>query len=106
MTRSEIKNWLSEWIADAVGMGAEDIEEDRTLGSYRLSSSQVASLAEEIEEFFEEPLEAGIVIKRAKVGRIIRELCILMDTDEEAFEEEEPLRDLDLLQDIGLSNVA
>ena len=72
MTRSEIKNWLSEWIADAVGMGAEDIEEDRTLGSYRLSSSQVASLAEEIEEFFEEPLEAGIVIKRAKVGRIIR----------------------------------
>lgn len=106
MTRSEIKNWLSDWIADAVGISADDIDEDRTLGSYRLSTAQVATLAEDIEEFFEEPLESGIVVKRAKVGRIIRELCILMDTDEEAFDSEEPLRDLDLLQDIGLSNVA
>ena len=106
MTRNEIKNWLSDWLADAIGISADEIDEERTLGSYRLSSSQVATLADDIEEFFEEALETGIVIKRAKVERIIRELCILMDTDEETFDEEEPLRDPELLQDIGLRNVA
>ena len=106
MTRSEIKTWLSDWLADELSIGVDEIDEERTLGSYRLSVSQIEQLASDIEEFFEEPLEPGIVVKRASVGRIIRELCVLMDTDEEEFQEAEPVRDLDLLQDIGMGGVA
>lgn len=106
MTRDEIKSWLSDWIADAIGIGADEVEEDRTLGSYRLNALQLEHLSDDIEDFFEEPLESGIVVKRAKVGRVIRELCILMDTDEEVFGESEPVRDPELLHDIGLSGVA
>lgn len=106
MTRSEIKSWLADWLAEELSIGADDIDEERTLGSYRLSAAQLERLAGDIEEFFEEPLESGIVVRRASVGRLIRELCLLMDTDEEEFSEGEPVRDPELLQDIGISGVA
>jgi len=106
MTRSEIKTWIADWLADQLSIGADEVDEERTLGSYRLGASQLEQLASDIEEFFEEPLESGIVVKRASVGRIIRELCVLMDTDEEEFSDGEQSLDPELLQDIGISGVA
>lgn len=106
MTRREIKSWIADWLADELSIGADEVDEERTLGSYRLSAGQLDQLASDIEEFFEEPLESGIIVRRASVGRIIRELCVLMDTDEEDFSGEEPVCDPELLQDIGISGVA
>lgn len=106
MTRSEIKSWLTDWISDVLACSPDDLEEDRTLGSYGLSNVQLESLACEVEDFFEEPLESGTIVKRATLGRVISEICILMDTDDEEFGELEPVRDREILQDIGLVGIA
>lgn len=105
MTRTEIEGWLLDWLSDELGIGIDDFEKDRSIGSYGISSRQLENLAGDIEEFFEEPLESGIVVKRATIDRLTRELCILMDTDEEEFGGAEPVADQDVLQDLGLARM-
>ena len=106
MTRSEIEGWLLDWLSDELGFGVDDFEKDRSIGTYGINARQLEQLACDIEEFFEEPLESGIVVKRATIEKLTRELCILMDTDEEEFAGEEPVRDQELLQDLRLSGIA
>lgn len=106
MTRSEIEVWLVDWLSDELGMSDDELERDRTLGSYGVTTGQLVRLASDIEDFFEEPLEPGIVVKRATMDKLTRELCVLMDTDEEEFAPAEPMCDADTLVELGLSGVA
>ena len=106
MTRIEIEAWLCDWLAEELGLSTDVIENDRSLGSYGLAGEELERLGCDIEEFFEEPLESGIIQKRATVAKLTRDLCLLMDTDEEDLSYEEPVHDLQLLQDIGFGKVA
>ena len=62
MTREEIREWLAEWMADQLGMSPDDMEMDRTLGSYGLEADQLECLASDIEEYFDEQLEENAVV--------------------------------------------
>lgn len=106
MTRSEIESWLRDWMSEELDMAADVIEADRTLGSYGIGADALERLACDIEDFFEEPLESGLIQKRATLSRLTRDLCILMGTDEEDLSYEAPMTDLALLADIGLGKVA
>lgn len=106
MTRSEIESWLRDWMSEDLDMSTDIIEADRTLGSYGMDAESLERLACDIEDFFEEPLESGLIQKRATLSKLIRELCILMDTDEEDLSYEAPVTDLALLADIGFGKVA
>ncbi|MCH7593800.1 MAG: hypothetical protein IIB27_04755 [Chloroflexi bacterium] len=106
MTRIEIEAWLCDWLSEELGLSTDVIENDRSLGSYGLAADDLERLACDIEEFFAEPLESGIIQKRATVAKLTRDLCLLMDTDEEDLSYEEPVHDLQLLQDIGFGKVA
>jgi len=106
MTRTEIEGWLVDWLSDELGFSDAELERDRSLGSYGVTSGQLVRLASDIEEFFEEPLEPGILVKRSTIERLTRELCILMDTDEEEFGPAEPVCDAETLADLGISGVA
>ena len=104
MTRNEIEGWLADWVSDELGIDTDDLESDRSLGSYGISTNQLVRLAADIEEFFEEPLEPGIIVKRVTLNRLTRELCLLMDTDEESFDGEDGrISDPEEIQDLGLS---
>lgn len=105
MTRTEIEGWLVDWLSDEMGLSEGEIEKDRTLGSYGITTGQLVRLASEIEDFFEEPLEAGIIVKRSTLEKLIRELCILMDTDEEEFGAMEAADEATLVE-LGLQGVA
>lgn len=106
MTRNEIEGWLVDWLSDELGLSDDELERDRSLGSYGITTGQLVRLASDIEDFFEEPLEPGIIVKRSTIERLTRELCVLMDTDEEEFGPGEPVCDEETLQDLGLSGVA
>ena len=106
MTRIEIEAWLCDWLAEELGLSTDVIESDRTLGSYELGNEELERLACDIEDFFEEPLESGTIQKRATLNKLTRDLCLLMDTDEEDLSYEAPIHDLQLLADIGFGKVA
>lgn len=103
MTRTEIEGWLIDWLSDELGLSEGELERDRSLGSYGITTNQLVRLASDIEDFFEEPLEAGIIVKRSNIERLTRELCIMMDTDEEEFAPAEPVCDAETLHDLGLT---
>lgn len=106
MTRIEIEAWLCDWLAEELGLSTDVIESDRTLGSYGLGAEELERFGCDIEDFFEEPLESGVLQKRATLARLTRDLCVMMDTDEEDLSYQEPVHDMQLLADIGLGKVA
>lgn len=105
MTRTEIEGWLVDWFSDELGLSEGEIESDRTFGSYGVSTGQLVRLASDIEDFFEEPLEAGIIVKRSTLSKLTRELCVMMDTDEEEFAATEACDEATLVE-LGLQGVA
>jgi len=105
MNREEIREWLENWVADHLGMSPEDVEGDRTLASYGFEADDLEQLASEIEEYFEETLDAEVIRARSTVSGLTRYLCELTGADEEEPADEEPMRDVDmeeLARDIGL----
>jgi hypothetical protein len=50
MNRSEIREWLENWLADHLGISPEDVEGDRSLASYGLDSEDLERLTGEVEE--------------------------------------------------------
>ncbi|MDD9938254.1 MAG: phosphopantetheine-binding protein [Myxococcales bacterium] len=105
MTREEIREWLADWLADQLGISPDDIEMDRTLASYGLDVEQLEGLSSDIEEYFDETLEANAVRPRLTVSGLIRYLCELTGTDEEDDYESGALHGMEadnLLRDIGL----
>ncbi|MDH5671355.1 MAG: hypothetical protein OEZ06_04350 [Myxococcales bacterium] len=105
MTREEIKEWLQEWLADHLCISPHEIEDDRTFASYRLDADALEQLTCDIEEFFEEQVEAGAVRARSNITTLTRYLCELTGTDEEEDYESGALHGMEadnLLRDIGL----
>lgn len=106
MNRTEIREWLENWLAEELGISPEDVESDRSLASYRLDAEDLERLAGEIEEYFEETLEADVVRARSTVSSLTRYLCELTGADEEDLDaSEESAREVDmdeLARDIGL----
>src|SRR5262245_3475989 len=106
MNRSEIRAWLENWLADELGISPEDVEGDRSLGSYGLDAEDLERMCAEIEEYFEETLEADSVRARSTMASLTRYLCELTGADdEEPGESEEAQREVDmdeLARDIGL----
>jgi len=105
MTREEIREWLAEWLADELGISPDEVETDRSLASYGLEADQLEELSSDIEEYFEESLEAGAVRARMTVSGLTRYLCELTGTDEDDDYETGALQGMEadnLLRDIGL----
>lgn len=106
MNRTEIREWLENWLADELGISPEDVEGDRSLGSYGLEAEDLERLCSEVEEYFEESLEADTVRARSTIASLTRYLCELTGADdEEPGEAEEATREVDmdeLARDIGL----
>ncbi|HMI92226.1 MAG TPA: acyl carrier protein [Polyangiales bacterium] len=106
MNRTEIREWLENWLADELGISPEDVEGDRSLGSYGLEAEDLERLGSEIEEYFEESLEADTVRTRSTIASLTRYLCELTGADDEdPGESEEATREVDmdeLARDIGL----
>src|SRR5262245_832986 len=106
MNRSEIREWLENWLADHLGISPEDVEGDRSLASYGLDSEDLERLTGEVEEYFEETLEADAIRARSTISTLTRYLCELSGADdEEPGETEESSREVDmdeLARDIGL----
>ena len=50
MTKDEIREWLSDWLADHLGISPEDVETDRTLARYGLEAEELVSLQGDLEE--------------------------------------------------------
>lgn len=105
MTREEIQEWLTEWLADKLCIAPEDIEHDRTLASLGFEQEDLSDLEGEIEEYFEERLEAGALRLRSTISSVTRYLCELTGTDEEDDYTTGPNRDPemeDTLRDLGV----
>ena len=106
MNRTEIREWLDNWLADQLGISPDEVEGDRSLGSYGLEAEDLERLTSEIEEYFEETLEADTVRARSTVATLTRYLCELTGADDEDLSEsDDGMREVDmdeLARDIGL----
>jgi acyl carrier protein len=106
MNRTEIREWIENWIADQLGISPDDVEGDRSLGSYGLEADDLERFVGDIEEYFEETLEADSIRARSTVASLTRYLCELSGADDEdPGEAEEATREVDmdeLARDIGL----
>jgi acyl carrier protein len=106
MNRTEIREWIENWLADELGISPDDVEADRSLGSYGLEADDLERLTGDIEEYFEETLEAEVIRVRSTVSTLTRYLCELSGADDEdPGEAEEASREVDmdeLARDIGL----
>ena len=106
MNRTEIREWIENWIAEQLGISPDDVEGDRSLGSYGLEADDLERLVGDIEEYFEETLEADSIRARSTVASLTRYLCELSGADDEdPGEAEEATREVDmdeLARDIGL----
>ena len=105
MTREEIREWLMDWMAEQLGMSPDEVELDRTFASYGLDADDLARMAGDIEEYFEETLDGEAIRGRSTVATTARYLCELSGADEDEQSGEEGARDIDmeeLARDIGL----
>jgi hypothetical protein len=105
MTREEIQEWLTEWLADRLCVAPEDIERDRSLASLGIEQDDLDDMQSEIEDYFEESLDAGAIRLRSTPSSVTRYLCELTGTDEDDDFTSGPVRDPemeDMLRDMGV----
>jgi acyl carrier protein len=97
MNRTEIREWIENWVAEQLGISPDDVEADRSLGSYGLEAEDLERLVGDIEEYFEETLEADVIRARSTVASLTRYLCELSGADDEdPSESEEATREVDM----------
>jgi acyl carrier protein len=106
MNRDEIRQWLTDWLADKVGVSPDEVESDRSFASYGLDAEELSELTSAVEEYFEETLEADAIRARTTLTSLTRYLCELTGADDaEAEQGEENAREIDMeeiARDIGL----
>lgn len=97
MHRDEIREWLMDYVADELGISPQDVELDRSLGSYGFDAESVATFVSAIEDFFEESIDAEAIRVRSTIASTTRYLCAVVGSDDEDGPSgDEPPRDVDM----------
>ncbi len=106
MTKNEIREWLTDWLADHLGVSPEDLETDRTMARYGLEAEELASLQGDLEEAIEERIEAGAIRARSTVDSLTQYVWELLgNEDDEEFDSTPRGEAVDMdetLRDIGM----
>jgi hypothetical protein len=106
MTKDEIREWLSDWLADHLGISPEDVESDRTLARYGLEAEELVSLQGDLEEALEERIEAGAIRPRSTVTSLTQYVWTLLGNDDDDEFDSSPRETVDMdetLRDIGMA---
>jgi acyl carrier protein len=106
MTKDEIREWLSDWLADHLGISPEDVETDRTLARYGLEAEELVSLQGDLEEALEERIEAGAIRPRSTVSSLTQYIWNLLGNDDDDEFDSAPRETVDMdetLRDIGMA---
>ena len=106
MTKDEIREWLTDWCADHLGMSPEDVETDRTLARYDLEAEDLASMQRDLEEAIEERIEAGAIRPRSTVASLTQYVWELLGNEDDDEFDSSPRESVDMdeaLRDIGMA---
>lgn len=108
MNRTEITEWVAEWVADQIGTSADEIEADRSFASYGLDEDAMHLLGEEIESTFEECVDERSLSPRSSPVALTRALCAVCETDEDDSDSEDASASYEMdqtLREIGFHGI-
>ncbi|MEJ6013213.1 alpha/beta fold hydrolase [Corynebacterium sp. H127] len=74
MTISELKEWLRNWVANATGLPAEEISDDKPLTAFGLTSRDVVLLSGELENKLGLELDATIAYEYPTIGALAKRI--------------------------------
>jgi hypothetical protein len=106
MTKDEIREWLTDWLADHLGISPEELETDRTMARYGLEADEMSSLQNDLEEAIEERIEAGAIRARSTVTSLTQYVWELLGNEDDEEFDSHPRESMDMdetLRDIGIA---
>jgi len=78
---AELRDWLRRWVAEVVGLPLTEVDADRPLEEYGLSSRDAVALAGELEDLLGAELRSTLVWDHPTISQLARYLTVTEQSD-------------------------
>jgi polyketide synthase 13 len=74
LSEHALRNWIRNALAQALGLSAADIDDDRDFDAYGLPSLEAVMLTGDLEDLLGRPVDAEAALEHGSVARLARHL--------------------------------